>query len=486
MSNSKPSIQVQRAALKELLRREEVLANQKVASKPTEADQQKAQELLAAMFRQQREFFFYLDPKQRRRVARCTRRAGKTTGAAIKILITLLLNPRSVSLYVAKTTTVIRDTIWPELRRLVAEFDLPFEFNETNLRMAHKRSSGRAIFRGASDTAQIEKLRGLKLMLAILDESGTFGAEMEKLVVSVIGPGLRDQGGELLLIGTPGYFPEGLFYEASEGLRKNWVRMRWTLQDNPFLSDEAKDYKTILEEEGLTEQDPIFIREWKGEYCLNTNVQMFQYDPAINSYIGPPPDGLVWYLGVDFGWTDANAIVALGFSLFHPEVYIQESWDDAKQTSGQVAVVLQKFIDTYKPKRIIGDTYGLGAQTAGELWADHRIYVEQAEKHEKLKHIEFVNSAFRRGHIKVSRSTGLHVELPRVLWNEQKTNAHNKAKDNIAFAMVYAWRQAAYVAGKTGDRKPLPELPGLEAFPQDELDAKLGLLNSPEVSWWSK
>lgn len=486
MSSSKPSIQVQRAALKELLRREEVLAGQKMASKPTEQDRQKAQELLEAMFSQQRAFFFYEDPSKRRRVARCTRRAGKTTGAGIKILVTLLLNPRSVSLYVAKTTTVIRDTIWPELKRLVAEYDLPFEFNETNLRMSHKRSSGRAIFRGASDTAQIEKLRGLKLMLAILDESGTFGAEMEKLVVSVIGPSLRDQGGELLLIGTPGYFPEGLFYEASEGLRENWVRMRWTLVDNPFLSPEAKDFKTIMEEEGLTEADPIFIREWKGEYCLNTSVQMFQYDPAINSYVGPPPDGLTWYLGVDFGWTDANAVVALGFSLFSPEVYIQESWDAAKQTSDQVAQVLRKFIDTYRPKRIIGDTYGLGAQTAGELWVDHRIHVEQAEKHEKLKHIEFVNSAFRRGHIMVNRSTGLHVELPRVLWNEKKTDAHNKAKDNLAFAMVYAWRQATYLAGKSATQKPLSATPGLEGWPEDELAAKLGLQNSPEVPWWSR
>ncbi len=382
-----------------------------------------------------REFFFDAIKDGRFRVARCTRRAMKTTSAAIKILVTNMLTPRGVSLYVTISTTALRDQIWPILKAYVAEYDLPFEFNETQLRMQHKLSTGRAIFRGASDTSQIDKLRGLKLMLAIFDESGTFGAEMEKLVFSVISPGLRDQGGELLLIGTPGYFPEGLFYEASEGFahRANWVRRRWTLQENPFLTDHAKSMKAIMAEDGLTADDPVFIREWLGQYCLNTKVQMFEYDPARNGFRGPPPSGLSYYLGVDFGWTDETAIVALGWNPTSRKMYAVESWAQSEQTSDQVAEHLLDFIARYRPLRIIGDTGGYGKGPAEQIYRDYGIYIEQAKKLEKLNHVEFMNSAFRRADLLVNLDDKLSYELPRVLWAEDKKDSHNTAKDNRCF-----------------------------------------------------
>ncbi len=493
----------QREILKELVSREERLAARKVSSKPNEADLEKCRLLTGppnvkagtGMFTEQREFFFDAVKEGRLRVARCTRRAGKTTGAAIKLLTTLLLQPRGVSLYVAKSTTAIRDQIWPELKRLVAEHDLPFEFNETQLRMQHKRSTGRAIFRGASDISQIDKLRGLKLLVAIMDESGTFGAEMEKLVFSVIVPGLRDQGGELLLIGTPGYFPEGLFYEASEGMahRANWVRRRWTLQENPFLSPHAKSYKAIMAEDGLTPDDPVFIREWKGEYCLNTKVQMFEYDPARNGFRLPAPKDLTYYLGVDFGWTDETAIVALGWMPTARKMYAVKSWAAAEQTSDQVAEHLQEFIAEFRPVRIIGDTGGYGKGPAEQIFRDYGIFIEQAKKLEKLNHVEFMNSAFRRADLLVNLDDTLSYELPRVLWAENKKDAHNTAKDNRSHALLYSWRAANDIAGKTALSHNFSR-DELQGWPEHELRDKLGPdygnssngPQNPSLSWFLK
>lgn len=480
MSNQKPlSPRVRREMMKELLEREAALASRKVSSKPTESDLEKAKKLLKAMFAQQREFFFDSAKDGRLRVARCTRRAGKTTGAAIKLLVTLLLEPRSVSLYVAKSTTIVRDQIWPELKTLVAEYDLPFEFNETQLRMQHKRSTGRAIFRGASDTSQLDKLRGLGVggtfVLAILDESGTFGTEMEKLVVSVISPGLRDRGGELLLVGTPGYFPEGLFFEASEGLRKNWVRRRWTLQDNPFLNEHAKSLSAIRTEEGLTADDPVYIREWLGEYCLNTKVQMFEYNPKINGFRGEYPNGLTYILGVDLGWTDETAIVAIGVDLVTRKTWAVESWAASEQDSDQVAAKLVEFQTKYRPTRIVGDTGGYGKGVAMPIWRHYGIFIEQADKLGKLNHVEFLNSAFRRGDCMVNMDDGLAFELPRILWAENKRDAHNKAKDNRGMAHLYAWYVAYEMMTKKRLDKKLLDSDELAGWPEDELLAKLGV-----------
>lgn len=467
----------QREILKELWEREQALVSRKVASRPSEADLEKAQNLLSRLFPQQRDFFFDSASQGRYRVARCTRRAGKTTGAAIKLLYTLVMDPRSVGLYVAKSTTIVRDQIWPELKTLVAEHDLPFEFNETQLRIAHKKSTGRIIFRGASDAAQLDKLRGLgvggSFVLSIMDESGTFGSEMEQLVSSVISPGLRDRGGEMLLIGTPGYYPEGLFYEASEGLRPNWVRRRWTLQDNPFISDDAKNYDLIKLEEGLTEDDPVFIREWKGEYAINLKTQMFDFDPARNRFTTEPADNLTYFLGVDFGWVDETAIVALGWSHFERKMYAVESWAASEQTSDMVADQLQRLISKYRPTRIIGDVGGYGKGPAEQIWSDYKIYIEPAVKTEKLNHVEFMNSAFRRGDLLVRYNDELARELPKVLWAENKRDAHNKAKDNRSFALMYAWRAANSIAGRAAN--PVAPHPDTDGWPNEEIEAKLAL-----------
>ena len=127
----------QRAVLRELAAREQRVAQQGVAAVATEAELEAANLLEGKLFPQQHAFFF--DTSSRLRVACCTRRAGKSTGDAIKILVTLLRSPRAVCLYIAQTSSTAREVLWPVLKELVADFDLPFNFSETHLRLEHKR-----------------------------------------------------------------------------------------------------------------------------------------------------------------------------------------------------------------------------------------------------------------------------------------------------------------------------------------------------------
>jgi hypothetical protein len=492
MSKSKrPSLTAgqEREIMQELLRREEALSQRKVASQPNDAELEAVTKLLSpadpvrrtGMFPQQREFFFdsYENGKHRLRVARCTRRSGKTTGAAIKILVTILRNPRAMCLYVAKSTTIVKDQIWPELHKIVAEYDLPFAFHETELRMYHTRSTGRAIFRGAGDMTNISKLRGLGIggnfVLAILDESGHFGAGTEQLVVGGIGPGLRDRGGEMLLIGTPGDYPDGLFYAASEGLLPNWTRRRWTLQDNPFLDAHAKDPKVIQDEEGLSSDDALYIREYLGEYALNVKTQMFEFDPRKNTFLhdGKVPEGYQVYLGVDFGWVDESAIVAVAWSEMTKKMYVLESWAASQQDSDMMAARILDFKNRYAPRRILGDVGGYGKGMSGPIFNNYGLYIEPAQKLDKLNHLQFVNSAFARGELMINAADPIVQELPKVLWNDKRSDAHNKAKDNRSMAMVYAVYPALQQHGKLAEVKSLSELVG-GGWPEDELRAKLG------------
>ncbi len=439
---------------------------------------------------EQRDFFFTSRAEGRMRVARCTRRAGKTTGGAYKILLTMIQDPHAVCLFVAQTRTIIEDTIWPELQKIVAEFNLPFEFHGTKLRMSHKRGSGRALFRGASDTKNIQKLRGLgtggKFVLAILDESGHFGADFEKLVASVITPALRDVQGELLLIGTPGDYPEGLFYEASSGLKKNWVRRRWTLQDNTKIEPAARDLATIREEEGLTEDDPIYIREWLGEYALNMKTMMFTYDPQENSYEGGLPDvpgGWTYWGGIDFGWTDETAIVVLAWNHTTKKMYVVDSWSASEQTSDMTYRAMLMMKQRWPIAKWVGDTGGMGKKDAMNIWIDYKEWIEPADKQGKLDHVSYMNAAFKRRDLWVRRGLGVHSELPKVLWNDTKTDAHKKAKDNNAIALLYVWRAANNLAGKRSAPTPLSD--EVAAWPEEETRAKLSnTVEAPEAPWF--
>lgn len=505
------SPRAERQIARELLRREAALAAGGVAAIPTEVELEKAKTLRALLSEGQDKFFFQdrpgpgerdSDTKKRKRIRRTGRRWGKTTGHAIKWLVELLLNPRGVYLYMDISSTDIRDKIWPEFLRLIAEHDLPFSPKETTLRIVHNRSTGRVLCRGASDRAKVEKLRGLGIggnfRGAGIDESESFGANMAKLVMSVVSPGLRDRRGELLLTGTPGYFPEGLFYEASNGLRKNWLAYPpGTCQDNPFLDPEAKDFDLIIEEEGLSGyDDPVFIREWKGEYCINESIQMFSYDPRLNN-CKAAPKGLLYIGCLDFGWVDESSLNVIGYSPFHKHIYGVYSWSASHQDSDAIAEQMQLAAKQFKIEKWVGDTGGGkggdgSKRIANQLLLDYGYYIEPAKKNEKLSYVQFLNSAFRRREAWVVENSGpLGAEIPKVLWNPEKTDASKRAVDNNTMAYLYGWRAAKNLAGKeTASVGPITD-PAEKAagWPEEETEAKVALTKPQDIdldAWYEE
>lgn len=490
----------ERRILLELRRRQLRMDAGGVAAVPTEAELDAARRIREMLFKRQTTFFFPDPAKKpsRFRALRCGRRSGKTTGLAGKHLVTHLEDPRAVSLYVAQAAPIIRETVWPEVQEMIAKFDLPFRVHETALRIRHKRSTGRWLLRGCDNRKTIEKFRGLGVgghfKLASMDESGTWGAALEVAVRSAISPGLRDAAGEFLMTGSPGYFPEGLFYEATLGAvlhsdelgvstrLKHFQTMHWDIGDNEALEPDRKDLDLIIAEEGLSGyDDPVFIREWKGIYCINTQVQVFDFDPERNTFYGGAPDGLHYYMGLDFGFTDESAIVILAYSERTRDMWVVDDWSDTEQVSADIAVQIREFETKYKIERRIGDTGGSGKGTAEELWRDEGIYVEPATKQQKLRFIEFLNSDLRRGNLKVRKGLKVASELPKVLWNEERTGLHAKGKDNLSMALLYVWRAARDNSGKDNQQpRQLGRVESGIAWPDDEVTAKEALNQPPQ------
>lgn len=471
-----------RAILKELAARDKSKATTASILQPTKRELAAADKLVASMFPAQRAFY---TSSAKRRVGFCTRRAGKTLGAAKLFLATLLRHPTQLCLYLAQTARMSRLYMWKELRRICIEEDLPFTFNETSLWMAHNRGMGKLILAGADKADEIEKFRGPNWRLAVLDEAASFGAHIENLIMEVIGPALRDHGGHLLMIGTAGKHKEGVFYEAAHGLRKRkstgeplWELHKWSLVDNPYLDADARDLDLIMDEEGFSgPDDPRFKREYLGEWDIGDGERLFAYTAEANDFDGPLPGRHDWryWAGVDFGWHDPSAIVVAAWAPTCRQVYMVETWSDSHQYADDIASHLLELKARYGITRFIGDTGGYGKGPAEQIRRDYAIYIQTAQKGDKINFIEFVNSAFLRGDIKVRAGGQLAKQLGRVAWNESRTNAGNHARDDICMAMCYVWRA---VKNAGAGRQILEARPDEHAAVRQENQEKLATIKA--------
>lgn len=447
-----------RKLLQEYERRQRLKDRASDQFKATEGELRLAQALREQMFPKQRAFF---EDPARRKVGFCTRRAGKTIGVGHDGTATLLENPNALLLYMAQTLEACRTYIWRELKMLVAKYNLPFEFNENSLTMKHTRGTGMLILKGADNEKAVDKLRGPKWLRVYLDESGHFGAFMENLIVEVIGPALRDQNGTLILIGTAGRKQEGLFYEAAHGIRKNsdgtpiFKVHRWSLQDNPFLSEDAKNMDLIMAEEGFTAEDPRFLREYMGVWAASDTERVWSgYSAKKNDcevFAGsdlPREHKWEFLIGADFGWADENALVVLAYARTTKTIYVLESWGKARCFTDEIAAKMMEFRGKYGARRIVGDcgSHG-GVIIQKQLARDYGIYVEAAKKTEKYTYIEFMNSALRRGDLLIARGDAVAKEFLEVAWDETKTKIGNHEKDNRGMATTYGWRAAYNLAG---------------------------------------
>lgn len=485
-----------RAILRELekRRRQQKLIRQPIL--PSKSELMACERMRGTMFPQQKAFF---DDPARRKVGFCTRRAGKSYGIAIDLLASLVAQPDTLFLYMAQTKELVKMYVWAEMKRLTIEYGLPLEFSENHLWIAHKRGMGKIICRGADNEKEVNKLRGPKWGKVYLDESSTFGSWMEALAVEVIGPALRDRNGTLALLGTAGRRKEGLFYEACMGLKKRsngepvYKVHKWSLQDNPFLSEDAKDLDLIMDEEGMTDKDPRFLREYKMTWAAGDSERVWSGFDAkrncvdVSGGIRALPEGHVWQflLGIDFGYTDESAVAVIGYSTTHTRIYIMETWAKRYAHTDEIFAAILKFKTTYGAKRLIGDVNGQGKIHQATILRDYKTFLEPAKKMEKLQYIEYMNSAFLRSALMVQANDPVIDQFNTVAWDADRKHIGAHEKDDRAMAAMYGWRTAANMAGKSALKNANVESK-LDKGTIQKLQACADKPPMLQIPWWQK
>lgn len=392
------------------------------------------------------------------KTALCSRRAGKTIGCAVDLLLSNLRNPRAPSLYFTLTRGSAKRIIWPTLLRLNRRYRLGYEPNESDLVL--KRDGFAAVVLSGADTrGEIEKWRGVAWGKIVGDEAQALPEYLREAVDEVLMPSLMDHDGTISLIGTPAPVPSGCFYEYTQS--SEWKPHRWTVFDNPYIKNPRVHLERACRARGVAETDPSIQREFFGRWVYDPNALVFRFDAARNHYDRLPALSTPWehVIGVDIGYEDADAIVVLAFNRASPAAYLAHEEVHRRQGITELAERIAAAVERFRPQSVVMDTGGLGRKIAEELQRRHGLPVKAAEKSRKLEFIELVNDAFRTGRLLVPRGCRVAQDAMLVEWDRDRSKGEQRViservHSDVLDALLYAFRESLHWLHEPDAPKP--------------------------------
>lgn len=476
---------------------------QKVRKSKNTGLQAKIDALLSFMRRHQRAVEADLSPLV---AVLSARQQGKSTGALLLAALRCLQKPGAQWVIIGLTRGSVQRIYWDALRSLNEAFELGLRFQEQRLIVIFPNGS-KIHFFGADKLDEIEKLRGSRFHGAIIDECKSYPQTTLKLLIEdILGACLKGQAGQLYLIGTPGDILAGEFYlatcaepvllekqkrwsnlPAGEKTREAVIRDKayqlqgvwsfhlWGPQTNDvtFVNERTGETFTMWEAflrekelRGWADDHATWRREYLGQWVPGDGRLVYRYrshlhdyDPA-NTRFGLPEDvtpvtGWRTLLGVDFGTKDGTAMVVWAWHPHHPhlwELYSEkrkpEDWGiaDLRMSVRLIADWYKELEREYGPFDVaVGDPAGLATMVIDTLAAEHGVFIEAAEKKEKLDHIELLNDDFDAGRIHTRRGGELAEELLGNKWLEKTLGTDRRKEDpatpnDLCDAALYAFR----------------------------------------------
>ena len=446
------------------------------------ADRRKAALIMKQLFAQQADF---VNDEFRFKTLLCPRRAGKSYAFAVFLLVTCLKKPGARTVFATLTQKSGKRIIWGLLKQLNKYWELSAKFHNTEAIMTFPSGANIQVA-GADSRGEIDKFRGQAFDLFCIDECKSFPWRvMEELINEVVTPALADVKGTLCLGGTPGSALRGPFYNATRpdsGVaapynvpgykgKKGWSFHKWHTRDNvkmPHLWEESLHTK---ERNGWSNDNPIWCREYLGEWVADNTSFVYKYDPNANSWAPDPesenewglPGGHEWQfiLGCDFGWEDPVAIVVSAFSDTHPDMFQVYDFKERHMHVADIARKIEEVSEEFGEfSAMVGDSGGMGKMVIEELGSMYAINMESAEKTQKRDYIELVNSDLIEGRIKVRPDGGLSDEWSALLWKDgekgQRDQENKNCANHLADSFLYSWRYCYHHFFQ--DRTIIPEL----------------------------
>lgn len=428
------------------------------------------QALRASCFDKQLEF---IDDPGKLKAAQCTRRAGKSYGAAgIYLCTTSVKHPRSTCLYIATTREQARRIMLKDvLSEINRKFSLGMQVNRTTLTVSFPNESVIYLMGLDSKPEEMEKALGQKYRLVIIDEGGSWRQDQKTMVHSVLQPACADYAGTIAILGSPVNSIKTYFYDITgrqimDPVRpKGWSVHRWSWKDNPHVARAVEaQIADMVEANELVLDTPAFKQMYLNQWIIDTEALCYKYDEIRNTVDELPKENRYHYaLGLDLGFNDDTAIVISGYSDYDPTMYFVEVFKKKGMDISMVAQELERFRAKYNPYKYVVD--GASKQAVEELKNRFGFPLETADKHGKYEMIQIMNNDFILGRIKLlmPQCKALEDEYQNLIWEEKsrkdptlRTVENSACPNHAADGGLYSWRMCYHFASRSEIKKPKP------------------------------
>lgn len=382
--------------------------------------------------------------KARFGTCKCSRRAGKTDGAA-KLRTAKLCqeSPGARVLYINLTALNAAQQFFNPLQETLKAKHIPFRADNANhLLYCSNGSFVRAM--GCDNVGEVKTKLGDKWDLIIPDEMQSYSDDvLYDLIDRAALPTLVDRGGSLWCLGTPAPTHAGYWYNLYT--KSPFEHHTWTLFDNPYIQH---DIDTILQARGLKLTDAIVRREYFGEDVIDPADMVFCYEAGRNDIPAdgrPEPNHPAWRyaVGLDLGFSDNDAIVVLGWRMDdkHKRLWECESWQKNHLDYQKLAEKFRAVVEKWQPVEMCIDTGGHGARKIAEsLKAMLSIYRCRLKPTSVADSIALMNDDFRTGRLLVDPKGLISHDASLVVWKSDKRGVEisNTFHSDIMAAARYA------------------------------------------------
>lgn len=294
---------------------------------------------------------------------------------------------------------------------------------------------------GAKDEGALGIFRGLTASLMYCDEMTLY----PESIIDMIDTRLRKGHSKGFASMNPTYPDHKCkqWIDKAEAGNPNYYQLHFTLDDNPFLTEDYKD-RIRTSSTGM-----FYKRNVLGQWCMAEGAIFDFFDKSIHVVAKPPASAEYWVAGIDYGTSNAFACVLIGVSTGQytqsgKKMWVEREyyWDFKKtgsqKTNSEFADAVQSFLEPYGVKAIYLDPAALAFKLDLERRGMHVV----PANNDVYNGIQMMTNEMNAGNVVVCKDCpNLIREIQSYVWDAKKAregeDAPVKKGDHAVDALRY-------------------------------------------------
>lgn len=320
--------------------------------------------------KQQEVFSSFLHNAYKRYLIINSRRTGKTELMGRLIVANLISSNDAHVVYINRNSSAAIRQIKKPLTTALAQTDLQIIKGSVESQFIEFNNGSQLLILGNNNSADIDKTRGERISLCIMDECG-HQRNTRQIIREVIEPAMADYGkdAKLVLVGTPPRIPHTYIEDVyNNAISLGWQTYHWTYMDNPHLPDRDLILDDVCKSNGVTPDSAFIQREYFGRMDAYDDDAKWikKYSEVEMSQL--PKVFTHAYVGVDWGYEDRAAVISVLADEVTKRAYVVDCWSEARKGIVEISNEIKRQAESLKqnfnisrPVQIICDNNEKGA-----------------------------------------------------------------------------------------------------------------------------